>query len=314
MGQSILIALGGNALLPAGSSGTIAEQRAITLRSLAPVVEALGDDDRLLITHGNGPVVGNILIRNAAAAREIPPMPVDVCDADSQGGLGYMIAQSLGNALREAGKPRPVAAVITRVRVDADDPALLRPTKPIGPFYPEARAHALAAENGWVVRDDAGRGWRRLIGSPTPREILELPAIAALLEAGQVVIAVGGGGVPVTRDADGREIGVEAVIDKDRASALLAAELGVDRFLVITGVDRVVLGFGTNDERPLDRMTVAEARRHMEAGEFGEGSMKPKIEAALSYLERVPGGEVRITSPEEIGAALRGEAGTAIVP
>jgi carbamate kinase len=311
--RELLLALGGNAFLPAKGSGTIEEQRTITLQSMRPLVRVLTPEDRVVITHGNGPVVGNILIRNEAAADRIAPMPLDICDADSQGGIGYMIVQCLGNALAEAGVVRPVTAVVTRIRVDADDPAFRRPTKPIGPFYAEEEAKRLAAQRGWQVKEDAGRGWRRVVPSPRPVSIVELDGVRRLLDAGHVVIAAGGGGVPVVQLSAGGERGIEAVIDKDRASALLASQLGFRSFVIVTGVSRVALRFGKPDQRDLDRLTVTEARRHMDAGEFGEGSMKPKIESALAFLE-AGGDEVLITSPDDLEAALHGRGGTRIVP
>lgn len=313
MGRRIMLALGGNAILPHGKTGTVEEQREITARSLEPVAAALKPEDRLVITHGNGPIVGNILIRNAAVAAEIPPMPIDVCDADSQGGVGYMIVQSMDNAFRDLGRPRPVVGMLTRILVDANDPALTRPTKPIGPFYSEARARAEAEVNGWVVKEDAGRGWRRVIGSPKPLAVLELDSIRTLFEAGTVVVAAGGGGIPVAHGPGGAYIGVEAVIDKDRASVLLAGLLDIETLVIITGVTHVAVNFGKKSQRNLDRITAAEARAFYDAGEFGEGSMKPKMEAALTFLEK-GGKEVRITSPEEIGAALEGTSGTLIEP
>jgi carbamate kinase len=311
--RRLLLALGGNAFLPAKGSGTIEEQRAITLQSMRPLARTLDAQDRVVITHGNGPVVGNILIRNEAAADRIAPMPLDICDADSQGGIGYMILQCLGNALAEAGVRRGVTAVVTRVEVNAQDPAFARPTKPIGPFYPEQEARRLEQARGWVMKEDAGRGWRRVVPSPQPVSILDLDGIRTLLDAGHLVIAAGGGGVPVTRDGSGREQGIEAVVDKDRASALLAALLKLRSFVIVTGVSHVALRFGKPEQRNLDRMSAAEARRYMDAGEFGEGSMKPKIESALAFLE-AGGDEVLITSPETLEDGLQGRSGTRIVP
>jgi len=313
MSRRLLLALGGNAFLPQKGTGTIEEQRAITIASMSPLARVLAPDDQVVITHGNGPVVGNILLRNQAAADRIPPMPLDICDADSQGGIGYMIVQCLGNALALAGVSRPVTAIVTRVLVDRDDPAFQRPTKPIGPFYTEAEAKRFARERGWSVSEDSGRGWRRVVSSPKPKGILELKGIQDLIRAGHLVVAAGGGGVPVTVDPSGQEIGVEAVIDKDRASAFLASALGFDTFVIVTGVSHVAIGFGTPEQKNLDRLTVGEAARYMADGEFGEGSMRPKIESALAFLER-GGKDVLITSPEELGPALAGRSGTHVIP
>ena len=311
MPRRLLLALGGNAFLPQKGTGTIAEQRAITMASMSPLARVLAPDDDVVITHGNGPVVGNILLRNQAAADRIPPMPLDVCDADSQGGIGYMIVQCLGNALVDAGVSRPVTALVTRVRVDRNDPAFQHPNKPIGPFYGEEEAKRLAQERGWSVSEDSGRGWRRVVPSPTPQDILELRGIQDLINAGHVVVAAGGGGVPVTVEANGREQGVEAVVDKDRASAFLASQLGFETFVIVTGVSHVAIGFGKPGQKNLDRLTVSDARRYMSAGEFGEGSMKPKIESAIAFLEH-GGRDVLITAPEELGPALAGHSGTRI--
>jgi len=283
------------------------------MASMSPLVRVLGPDDQVVVTHGNGPVVGNILLRNQAAAERIPPMPLDICDADSQGGIGYMIVQCLGNALAEAGLRRPVTALVTRVRVDADDPAFRNPTKPIGPFYGEEEAKRLARDRGWTVIEDSGRGWRRVLPSPHPQSILELQGVQDRLEAGHVVIAAGGGGVPVVVDERGQERGVEAVIDKDRASALLASALGLETFVIVTAVSHVALSFGKPEQKNLDRITATEASRFLAAGEFGKGSMQPKIESALAFLDR-GGREVLITSPEELAPALAGTSGTRVVP
>ena len=309
----MLLALGGNVILPGGTAGTIDEQREITLETMTAVVDALETDDRMVLTHGNGPVVGNILIRNAAAAERIPPMPLDICDADSQGGIGYMIVQCLENALAEANVKRNVTAVVTRVRVRLDDPAFDKPTKPIGPFYSEAEADRLSKERGWIVQEDAGRGWRRRVPSPLPREVLELEGIRTLFNAGHIVVAAGGGGIPVVVGKDGKERGVEAVVDKDRASALIASALDIDRLIIVTGVSHVAIGFGTANQKDLSQMTVDEAMDYMSAEEFGVGSMRPKIDSAIAFL-RSGGREVLVTSPDHLAMALRGESGTRIVP
>jgi carbamate kinase len=240
-------------------------------------------------------------------------MPLDICDADSQGGIGYMIVQCMGNALAEADLRRPVTAIVTRVQVDENDPAFTHPTKPIGPFYRQDEAKRLTAEQGWHLRDDSGRGWRRVVPSPHPVAILELEGVRTLFEAGHIVVAVGGGGVPVVIKPDGSEIGVEAVVDKDRASVLLALELGVETLIVVTGVSHVAVRFGQPDQKNLDRITIAEATALMADGEFGEGSMKPKIESAIAFLQ-AGGKEVLITSPPELPAALAGTSGTRVVP
>jgi carbamate kinase len=300
-------------LLPHGRPGSIEEQRAITAETLRALVRALRRDDALILTHGNGPVVGNILIRNQAAAREIPPMPLDVCGADSQGGIGYMIVQCLANELVRAGRTDPVTAVVTRVRVDPADPAFQHPTKPIGPFYEEAEARRLTDAKGWFLREDSGRGWRRVVPSPLPVAVHELEGIKTLLAAGHIVVAAGGGGVPVMIDGDGAETGVEAVIDKDRTSALLAAALGMETLVIVTGVSHVAVNFGKPGQENLDRITISRALALMAQGEFGEGSMKPKIEAAVTFLQN-GGTDAVITSPEALSEALSGTSGTRIVP
>jgi carbamate kinase len=309
--SDLLIALGGNALLPPGGTGTIDEQIAITRRTLRVVARLALPGVRLVLTHGNGPVVGNIVLRNLAAADTIPPMPLDVCGADSQGGLGYMIQQTLENELFLAGRHRSVVTLVSQVRVDSRDPAFEAPDKPIGPFYSADEAARIGREKGWEMAEDAHRGWRRVVASPQPVEIVEEHAIRTLRDAGFIVIALGGGGVPVVRKDDGTLEGVEAVIDKDRASVVLARDLRIPSLVIVTAVDRVRLGFGTPDERPLDAMTLAEARRYLAEGEFGAGSMGPKIEAACDYLDS-GGREVLVCSADALAEALDGSAGTRI--
>jgi len=310
-----VIALGGNAILPAGRRGTYEEQYELTARTMDQVAALAAGGHQLVLTHGNGPIVGNIVLRNDAGltAHGIPPMPLYVCGADSQGGIGYMIQQALQNSLRARGLHRPVAAVVTQVIVDRDDPAFRQPTKPIGPFYDEARAAALRREYGWTVVEDAGRGWRRVVPSPQPREVVEWEAIQALIEAGVIAIAAGGGGVPVARDADGDLVGVDAVIDKDRASALLAGLIGADTLAIITSVSRVFLRFGADDAEPLDVLDATYAAALHARGEFPAGSMGPKIEAALAFLAG-GGREVVITDPDSLYDSLHGRAGTRVVP
>ena len=307
----MLIALGGNAILPAGGTGTFEEQCAITRVSLEPIARLVEDGVEVVLIHGNGPIVGNILIRNEAVREQIPPMPLDVCGADSQGGIGYMMQQILQNELRRIGLERPVATLVTQIVVSERDPAFRRPTKPIGPFYNEEKARQLAREKGWTVVEDAGRGWRRVVPSPVPLEIVEIEAIRRLLKAGAVVIAAGGGGIPVMRQWDGSLHGVEAVIDKDLASSLLARMLGFEVLVIITGVERVALHFGTPTQRDLDRATPDELERYLEEGHFPPGSMGPKIRAAIEFV-RAGGKEVIVTTPERIREALAGETGTHI--
>jgi len=265
----------------------------------------------VVLSHGNGPIVGNILIRNEAARDQIPPMPLDVCGADSQGGIGYMMQQALQNELRRVSVDRTVVTVVTQVVVDERDPAFRRPTKPIGPFYSQERARLLAKEKGWTVVEDAGRGWRRVVPSPRPLEVVEIAAIRKLVADGAIAIAAGGGGIPVARQWDGSLHGVEAVIDKDLASSLLARLLGCETLCIVTGVDRVALNYGKPDQRDLDCATAEELSRYAAEGHFPSGSMGPKIQAAIEFV-RGGGRDVVITSPAKIRDALQGTAGTRI--
>ena len=312
--RSIVIALGGNAILPVGRRGTYDEQRELTRHTMDQVAQLAEAGHRIVVTHGNGPVVGNIVLRGDAGEQVhgIPAMPMYVCGADSQGGIGYMIQQSLRNALRARGIDRTVAAVVTQVVVDPADAAFQNPTKFIGPFYDADQAARLEKENGWSVREDKGRGFRRVVPSPQPTEVVEWPAIKVLIEAGIVTVAVGGGGVPVFRDESGDLAGIDAVIDKDRASDVLARLLGADDLLIITQTDRVYRRFGEPDQEAVDRLTVSAAREMLAAGEFPAGSMGPKIEAAVSFLEG-GGQRVVITDPPSILAAFDGKDGTTIV-
>jgi len=311
MSRTVLLSLGGNAILPGRGAGTIQEQFRVTQASMAHVADMLEVGARVILSHGNGPIVGNILIRNEMAQERIPPMPLDVCGADSQGGIGYMIQQSLQNILLERRLPRQVVTVITQVVVRADDPAFARPTKPIGPFYAEDEARRLSAQKGWRMLEDAGRGLRRVVPSPRPVRIVEESAIRSLFEAGHVVIAGGGGGIPVIEE-HGRLRGVEAVIDKDLTSILLALSVKVDTVINVTAIDQVSLDFGKPTQRPISVLTLADARRHLQDGQFPEGSMGPKIRAAIQFLEG-GGKEVIITSPPLVRESLEGRAGTRIV-
>jgi len=308
--QTALIAVGGNSLIRAGEKGTIAEQLANTRRTAEAVVSIIRAGFRVVLTHGNGPQVGAALLRSERAADQVYTHPLDVCDAATQGEIGYMLQQSLVGALADQGMRTPVATLLTQVIVAPDDPAMEHPTKPIGPFYSRRDAEHRRDTLGWSIVEDAARGWRRVVPSPEPLEIVEEPSIRALIETGALVVAVGGGGVPVMRAGRGLR-GVEAVIDKDRASALLAARLGVDVFIISTEADRVYLHYKKPGQRPLDRVSASEMAGHYAAGHFPPGNMGPKIESALRFL-RDGGREVIITSYERLFDAVRGEAGTHI--
>jgi carbamate kinase len=311
MPRSALIAIGGNSLIRAGEKGTIEEQLANTRRTAHAIVGLIGDGLSLVVTHGNGPQVGAALLRSERASDQVYGQSLDVCDAATQGEIGYLLQQSLHNELAAAGLDVPVATVLTQVVVDAGDPAMRHPTKPIGPFYSRADAERRARAFGWQVVEDASRGYRRVVPSPEPIEVVEERVVRDLLGRGVLVIAAGGGGLPVVRTADGLK-GVEAVIDKDRVSALLAGRLGVDCFMISTDADRVYLDYRKPSQRPLGRVTAAEMRAHYAAGQFPPGNMGPKIESALRFLER-GGQEVVITSYEHLREAAHGEAGTHIV-
>ena len=314
--KRVVVALGGNAAYPPTIKGTAEEQLALMRQVCAHLVEIIRAGWQLVLTHGNGPVVGNILYRMARTADELPPMPMDVCVAHSQGGMGYMLQQSFANVLVDSGMDIVVSCVVTEVEVDANDPAFSNPTKPVGKFFSEADAADMAAKTGWFFAEDSGRGWRRMVASPKPKKILDLKTIDALLEAGVIPIACGGGGVPVLHGDNGHWTGVAAVIDKDLTSAMLAAHLHADALIMLTGVEQVALDFNKPTQRPLDHMTLAQARQYTADGQFPPGSMGPKIEAAISYLEELPNanhdGEVIITSLERAFDALMGRAGTHI--
>jgi carbamate kinase len=307
MTAPIVVALGGNALLRQGDAGTVFDQLRRANEAAGPVAQLVVRGVPVVITHGNGPVVGNIFLRHEHSARTIPPMPLDVCGAESQGNIGYLLSVALDNALVQAGVSATTTTVLTRVLVSSEDPAFAQPTKPIGGFFTEEEAR----RSPYPVVRDADRGYRRVVASPRPRHIVEIAAIRALLADGVIPIAVGGGGVPVVRRPDGSLFGIEAVIDKDLASSLLAYELKADSLLILTDIDRVYLDFLSSRRRPIARMTTAEAERHFSAGEFLPGSMGPKIEAAIEFLQ-AGGNRVVICLPEQLDAALRGAAGTVI--
>ncbi len=309
MRKKAVVAVGGNAITRPGQKGTIPEQYENAERACQDLLALLKQGYDLVLTHGNGPQVGNILLRVELSAHEVYTLPLDTCVADCQGGMGYMLQQVMRNVLAANEMDQSVATIVTQVVVSEGDPAFANPSKPVGPFYRRDRVVDLE-KKGWRVVEDSGRGYRRVVASPIPTEIVEIKAIRALLDAGTVVIAAGGGGIPVVRQA-GKLRGVEAVVDKDFASSLLARELNAELFLIATGIDRVYLNFGTPGQRPLDEMTSDEAESHLEEGQFAPGSMEPKIRAALDYL-RCGGREVLITDLREVAGALRGETGTKI--
>jgi carbamate kinase len=309
----VVIAIGGNSLIKDGEHmGVLDQYRAAgeTSRYIVPIVK---QGYRVLITHGNGPQVGFILLRSELARDVIHQVPLANCVADTQGSIGMQIAQSLQNEFMQQNREQQVIALVTQVVVDEQDPSFSNPSKPIGPFMSEEEARQREAEDGWVVGEDAGRGWRRLVPSPTPLKIIELPAIRTLLDSGMLVIAAGGGGIPVIYRADGTLRPRPAVIDKDAASCLLACELGATFFIISTDVDKVSLNFGTPEQVEIDRMNVEECRRHLVAGHFLAGSMQPKIESALTFLEQ-GGKEVIITQPQNLQADPQKIIGTHIVP
>lgn len=312
MSRTALVAIGGNSLIRAGEKGTIVEQLANTRRTAGAIVGLIQDGFSLVITHGNGPQVGAALIRSERASDQVYGQSLDVCDATTQGEIGYLLQQSLCNELQAAGLQVHVATVLSQVVVSADDPAMRHPTKPIGPFYSRGDAEERARLHGWQVVEDAARGYRRVVPSPEPIEVVEEPVIRTLLDRGVLVIAAGGGGIPVMRTAVGLS-GVEAVIDKDRVSALLASRLGVDCFIISTDAACVYVDYRKPTQRALRRVTASEMEAHRAAGQFPPGNMGPKVESALRFL-RDGGREVIITSYEHLRAAARGEAGTRILP
>ncbi len=308
-----LIAIGGNSLITDSRHPEVEHQWEAVRETCKHIADLIQAGWNTIITHGNGPQVGFILRRTELAMHEVHPVPLDLIGADTQGSIGYMVAQSLDNEFRRRGLYRRAVAMVTQVVVDKDDPAFKHPTKPIGGFMTREEAQKFEAM-GWTVIEDAGRGYRRVIASPKPLEIVEVNAIRTMVDAGWIVIAVGGGGIPVIRDANGDLRGAPpSVIDKDHASALMAIAAQVDLFLISTGVEKVAINFNKPDQRWLDRMTAAEARQYLAEGHFAAGSMKPKIEAILTYLEH-GGKRAIITNPPNIARALSGETGTHIYP
>ncbi|MBI4321350.1 MAG: carbamate kinase [Chloroflexi bacterium] len=310
--KTIVVALGGNAILQPHHRGTFEEQYENVRKTCEELVEFVEEGHRIVITHGNGPQVGNIVIMHQCTAGAIPAMPLDVCGAESQGQIGYMIQQNLRNALRKHGINREVVTVTTQVIVDRGDPAFQNPSKPIGLFYSEDYARQAMAETGEKWIEDSGRGWRKVVPSPDPISIVEKETIKALLAASNLVVGAGGGGIPVTVQEDGSLKGVEAVIDKDLAAQRLAADVGAEVLMILTDVRKVALNFQTGQQRDLDVMTLAEAKRYIAEGHFKAGSMAPKVNAAIRFVEG--GGEFAvIAAMEEAVEALHGLAGSRLI-
>ncbi len=308
-----VVAVGGNSLITDKARQTVPDQFAAASESMKHIAGMIEAGWNVVITHGNGPQVGFILRRAELAAHELHTVPLDSCGADTQGAIGYMFQRALHNEFRGRGLDKQAATVVTQVLVDRNDPAFDDPSKPIGSFMEEATAKERSEQNGWVIVEDAGRGWRRVVPSPLPVEIIEQQAIQTLVKAGFVVISVGGGGIPVIKDKDGVLQGVEAVIDKDFASGLLAANIDADLLLITTAVEKVALNFNQPDQVWLDQMTLSEAQTYLAEGHFGKGSMGPKVAAIIRFLEQ-GGKEALITDPPNIQRALAGETGTRIIP
>ena len=311
--KPVLVAMGGNSLLDPKLPSTVENQFAVTARACAPIAELVGRGVPLVLTHGNGPQVGFMQLRSELARQWIHEVPLDSLVADSQGAIGYMIQRELRNALDAHGVTAEVVSLVTEVEVDPADPAFQNPTKPIGRFYPEAEAAALQRDRGWRMVDDSKRGWRRVVASPQPLAIVQLKTIRRLVSQGVTVIACGGGGVPVTRDGAGRIRGLEAVIDKDRASALLALDLSIERLIITTGVDAIYRDYLTEQRTALHECRADELAEMLAAGQFPPGSMGPKVEAAVHFL-RHGGREVIICTPESLAEAWEGRGGTRVRP
>lgn len=312
MAKTAVVAVGGNSLILDEKHQSVPDQYLAAAKTMEHIAGMIEKGYNVVVTHGNGPQVGFILLRSEFARERLHTIPLDSCGADTQGAIGYNFQMALSNEFKKRGIKKTVATIVTQVVVDKDDPAFKKPSKPIGPFYSKEDAAKRREEDRWDVMEDAGRGWRRVVASPLPKEIVEFEAIKKLIDAGVVVIAVGGGGIPVVRDEKGYLHGAAAVIDKDYASALLAGQLNADLFVVSTAVEKVYLNFGKPDQRAVDKMTLAEAKRYVEEGHFKPGSMLPKMKAVISFLEN-GGAEALITDPSHIEDALDGRTGTRIV-
>lgn len=309
--KTAVVAIGGNAIIKEGQKGTMTEQFENVVSSLDSIIDLIEEGYEVVLTHGNGPHVGNALIKGDASKNEVPDYTMDAYGAETQGLLGYIIKQSFANRMRERGIDKQVAALVTQVLVSAEDEGFSHPTKPVGPFFSKEESEQLTTEKGYVMVEDSGRGYRRVVASPKPLEIVEKDMIKLLSKENYIVIAAGGGGVPVVLK-DGHLKGVEAVIDKDYASALLASEIDADLLIILTGVPQVAINFGKANQESLSQMTLAEAQKHMEDGQFPKGSMGPKIDAAMSYVKSGRGVAL-ITSIDQLKEAISGQTGTRIV-
>ncbi len=308
----IVVALGGNALVQEGEKGTIQEQFANIRKSITGIVQCIKKGFDVVITHGNGPQVGNMLLRTELSRDKVPELPLGICVADTEGEIGYMIQQTMVNNLQREQIKKCAVTILTQVIVDKDDNAFRNPTKPVGPFFTAEEAGEIINEKGWAMVEDSHRGYRRVVASPRPLEIVEKESVKRLLESGEVVIAAGGGGIPVIVEEGGSLEGVDAVVDKDLASSVLALEIKADYLIMLTGVENVCLNYGESDQKPLETITIEEAERYMAEGHFPPGSMGPKIQAAVNFLKG--GGEsVFITAIDKVSEAITGKTGTRIV-
>ncbi len=310
--NKIVIALGGNALQEAGKPATAEAELAVVEKTAQYIADIIEAGYGVVLAHGNGPQVGRIVLQNEYADAITPAMPFDVCGAMSQGMIGYHIQQGLSKVLRERGVHKQAVTLVTQVVVDENDPKFQNPSKPIGPFYKEDEAKTIAAEKGYIMKEDAGRGWRRVVASPVPVEIVEIDAVKSLIDAGFIAVTVGGGGIPVVRTADGSLAGTAAVIDKDLASEKLAEDIDADALVILTAVEKVSLNYNKPDQKDLDLVTAAQTRAYMAEGHFAPGSMLPKMEAAVKFVESKPGRKAIVTSLDKAVDALAGKAGTTI--
>lgn len=310
--KKIVIALGGNALQEAGKPATAESQLEVVEKTSEYIADIIESGYDVVLAHGNGPQVGRIVIQNEYASSQTPAMPFDVCGAMSQGYIGYHIQQGLEKVLRARGNKKRVATVVTQVVVDKDDPKFKNPSKPIGPFYSEEEAKQLAETKGYTMKEDAGRGWRRVVASPMPVEIVELDAVKCLIDGGFIAVTVGGGGIPVVRNENGDLVGTAAVIDKDLASEKLAEDIDADALVILTAVETVCINFGKPDEKKLSTLTIPEAEQYIKEGHFAPGSMLPKVEAAIKFAASKPGRKAIITSLDKAVEALAGKAGTTV--